>query len=330
MSSEALSRYLVRPVAADDVSSLLELAAALGPGMTTLPADGAVLARKAENSAASFRGEASDDPQYLLGLCEVETPSRLLGVAGVYPGVGARFGFFSYHVGSLVQRSRWNDDAARIQVLSVDNSYTGATEVGSLAVHPRLRGLGVGKLLARARYMLIAAAPDRFGDVIMAEMRGWQDDQGRSPFWEAVGGKFFGVDFPTADRLSAVEGAAFFADLWPKLPIYSALLPDAAKNVIARAHHTSQLAMNMLLEEGFVYEDMVDLFDAGPQVSARAKDICTIRNAHHLQVRDLAGGAMIVSSPRIEEFRVCLGAGTWVEARLGASGNDAVNASPWR
>ena len=38
----------------------------------------------------------------------------------------------------------------------------------------------------------------------MAEMRGWQDENGRSPFWDHLGSKFFGLRFESADHLSAV------------------------------------------------------------------------------------------------------------------------------
>lgn len=329
MTPSALSDFVIRPITPDDVAALRELAQSLGPGMTTLPADKAVLARKAENAAASFRGEACDEPQYLLALCDLCDPKRVLGVSGVYPNVGAKFGFFSYHVGSLLQRSRLSDEAAQIQVLSIDNSYTSMTEVGSLAVHPSLRGRGAGKLLARARYLLIAAAPDRFGSRIMAEMRGWQDDSGSSPFWDAVGRKFFDVDFPTADKLSAVEGAAYFADLWPKLPVYSALLPLEAQRVIGLAHRSSQLALNMLLEEGFRYEDMVDLFDAGPQVCANVNGIATITASQLAPLREQPEEARLLSTTDLSGFRVWLGAPSCAARALDASLNDTVRGLRW-
>lgn len=327
--TNVLSDFVVRPIAPDDVNALMALAAALGPGMTTLPADRGALQRKAENAAASFRGEGCDEAQYLLGLCERSAPQRLLGVAGIYPNVGARFGFFSYRVGCLIQRSRLSDKAAHLQVLSIDNGYTGATEVGSLAVHPCLRGRGAGKLLAKARYLLIAAAPERFGSRIIAEMRGWQDDGGRSPFWDAVGRKFFDVDFALADRLSAIEGAAYFADLWPKLPIYSALLPDDARRSIGRAHSASQTALDMLAREGFVFEGMIDLFDAGPQVSANAADIVTIRASQCASIAALPVAPALVSTNTLSDFRVWVGPAREAGAPLRLASADCVRSVSW-
>ncbi|MEQ1488990.1 MAG: arginine N-succinyltransferase [Terricaulis sp.] len=324
-----LSDLVVRPIVPEDGAALMALAESLGPGMTTLPADRGVLQRKAENSKASFRNETCDEVQYLLGLCELCAPQRLLGVAGIYPNVGEKYGFFSYRIGSLVQRSRLNDKAANIQVLSIDNGYTGATEVGSLAVHPRLRGRGAGKLLAKARYMLIAAAPDRFGARIMAEMRGWQDEEDRSPFWDAVGRKFFDVDFAVADRLSAIEGAAYFADLWPKLPIYSALLPNSARRAIGRAHSASQLALDMLVSEGFVFDGMVDLFDAGPQVSANVGDIATIRDSRCVLAGELPEETALVSTIELSDFRVWLGPAKGASAALRAGSADQVRSAGW-
>ena len=56
-------------------------------------------------------------------------------------------------------------------------------------------------------------------------MRGWQAETGRSPFWDHLGSKFFGLGFDSADHLSAVGDKRFIAELMPKYPIYVDLLP---------------------------------------------------------------------------------------------------------
>ena len=69
----------------------------------------------------------------------------------------------------------------------------------------------------------------RFGDRTLAELRGVMDEAGEAPFWDALAGKFFGMNFPEADDFNAVHGTQFIADLMPKTPIYVALLPDSAQ-----------------------------------------------------------------------------------------------------
>ena len=84
-------------------------------------------------------------------------------------------------------------------------------------------------LLARSRYLFIKQHRARFGDRMLAELRGVMDEAGNSPFWDALAGRFFGMSFPEADEFNAVHGTQFIADLMPKTPIYVAMLPDDAR-----------------------------------------------------------------------------------------------------
>jgi arginine N-succinyltransferase len=306
----AAADWLVRPVRPGDTDALVALAAALGPGMTTLPADADTIAGKIDRSVRTFAGQDVADSQYILVL-EDRPSGRVLGLSGVYPRVGDAHGFFSYKLTRLIQRSVDLGRRYEIELLTLSNEYTGATEVGTLAVLPGLQGSGAGRLLARARYMLIAAFPHLFAPRVMAEMRGWQDADGSSPFWDAIGARFFGMDFEEADRLSAVQGAGFIADLMPKQPIYTALLPEAARAAIGRAHAVSARAMAMLMDEDFRYEALVDVFDGGPQVHARREEIRTIRQNRPLRLGQ-AGGEMVpllVSTTDLADFRVALTTG---------------------
>lgn len=302
--------WLIRPVRPGDTDALVALAAALGPGMTTLPADADTIAGKIDRSVRTFAGQDVADSQYILVL-EDRPCGRVLGLSGVYPRVGDAHGFFSYKLTRLIQRSVDLGRRYEIELLTLSNDYTGATEVGTLAVLPGLQGSGAGRFLARARYMLIGAFPHLFAPRVMAEMRGWQDADGSSPFWDAIGARFFGMDFEEADRLSAVQGAGFIADLMPKQPIYTALLPEAARAAIGRAHAVSARAMAMLIDEDFRYEALVDVFDGGPQVHALRDEIRTVKQTRALRIGQADGDAvpMLVSNTELADFRVVLTTG---------------------
>lgn len=304
-----MSGWVVRPVRAGDGDGLYRLATALGHGMTTFPADRDALEKKIAASVESFEERRPRlDSQYLLVLEDL-TSGELLGTAAVYSNVGAPYGFFSYKRIRLVQRSRALDMGCDVELLTLANDYTGTTEVGSLAVRPELKGTGAGRLLARSRYMLIATRRDLFAPIVMAEMRGWQDERGRSPFWDAVGAHFFGMDFPAADRLSALQGSDFISELLPKHPIYIDLLPEPARAVIGRPHDSSAPAMALLRREGFRFEGYVDVFDAGPQMHVERDSIATVRNSQIAVVARAAspGEPMIgylVSVDSLARFRV--------------------------
>jgi arginine N-succinyltransferase len=311
--------WFVRPARPGDIGSLVALARALGPGMTTLPADDATIAAKVDSSIRTFADLPCDDRQYILVLEDGDT-GRVLGLSGVYPRVGEAHGFFSYKLTRLVQRSIGLGRRYEIELLTLSNDYTGATEIGTLAVLPELRGTSAGRFLARARYMLIGAFPDRFSPRVMAEMRGWQDEGGESPFWNAIGARFFDMSFQEADHLSAVEGAGFIADLMPKQPIYTALLPDEARAVIGRAHAVSVRAMSMLLHEDFRYEAHVDVFDGGPQVHAMRDRIRTIEQTRLLEAKATTGegdALMLVSNADLRDFRVVQTGGDAIGGTIG-------------
>jgi arginine N-succinyltransferase len=180
--------------------------------------------------------------------------------------------------------------------------------VGSLAVAPSQRGTGAGRLMARARYMLIASFPHLFAETVIAEMRGWQDGNSRSPFWDAIGARFFDMPFEEADRLSAVEGVGFIAELMPKHPIYTALLPDTARAAIGKPHRESAKAMAMLLAEDFRYDGHVDVFDGGPQISIARDKIRTVMDSRPARVGrcgpERPAVPLLLSNTMLEHFRV--------------------------
>ncbi|MEI6484942.1 MAG: arginine N-succinyltransferase [Sphingomonadales bacterium] len=281
-----MSLWRVRPASAADLPAVLELARLTGGGFTNLPQDADALARRLAWSDASFvRAEdAPDNELYLLLLEEVAT-ARIGGTAMVFSRIGADGPFYSYKIGTLTKTSRELGRIIRTQFLSLTSDFDGASEVGGLFLHPDLRTGGLGRLLARARYLFIAQHRARFGTRIIAELRGVMDDDGNSPFWDALGRQFFGLSFPEADQFNAIHGNQFIADLMPRHPIYTALLPEAARAAIGQPHTTGRAALAMLEAEGFAYDNYVDIFDGGPTVCARIDDLKTVRGANHCEAR---------------------------------------------
>lgn len=278
MGSAAM--HVIRPVRAGDIDAVADLADTAGPGMTTLPPDRDIIAKKIERSLESFSGQRSGcDAGYLVVLEDLET-SRVVGTAGVYPKVGEACGFYTYRIVDLFHSSRSQGSRYRIRTLVLSNELTGSTEVGTLLMHPPAGGTGLGRQLARARYLFIAQFPHLFGSQVIAEIRGWQDGPGQSPFWKAVGERFFAMPFADADQKSAVDEAWFIGDLMPRHPLYCCLLSPEAQSAIGRPHRDSATAMKMLLDEGFDYEGLVDVFDAGPVLTASVHRIAAVSESH--------------------------------------------------
>jgi arginine N-succinyltransferase len=146
-------------------------------------------------------------------------------------------------------------------------------------VDAAVRGAAAGRLTARARYLFLAEHRDWFGRQVISDMRGYQDAQGESPVWEALGREFYRMDFTEADRMNAVVGNQFIADLSPKHPIYASLLPRPAREALGRPHDDGRRAMALLLEEGFRNEGYVDIFDGGPTLFANIDDLKAVRGS---------------------------------------------------
>ena len=280
--------WRVRAARASDVGALLDLARLTGGGFTNLPADEKSLAERLAWSDASFArsDDTPDDELYIL-LLEQTSTGRIGGCGMVFSRIGAKWPFYSYKLATLSQTSRELGRTFALPFLSLVSDHDGASEVGGLFLHPDLRTGGLGRLLARARYLFIAQHRARFGDKMLAELRGVLDDDGNSPFWDALGRQFFGMAFPEADRFNAVHGSQFIADLMPRHPIYTALLAKSAQDVIGQPHPKGRGALAMLEAEGFAYDNYVDIFDGGPTVTARTDQLRTIREARLARVERL-------------------------------------------
>src|SRR6201999_3440438 len=145
---------------------------------------------------------------------------------------------------------------------------------------------------------------ERFGDTVLAELRGVMDEGGHSPFWDAIGGPFFDLTFPEADELNAMHGSRFIADLFPKSPISVPMLPDSARAVMGQPHPTGRAALKMLENEGFIWDSYVDIFDGGPTVTARSDAIKTVRESLILTVANVEpelGTSMLVGHGRLKD-----------------------------
>jgi arginine N-succinyltransferase len=301
--------FRVRAARKSDLRAFYDLAKLTGGGFTNLPADKATLEAKLERSAAGFarEGEMPGDDLYVFMLENIET-KQIRGTCQVFGAVGTDRPFYSYLISMLTQKSAELGKTFHNQLLNLTTDLEGSSEVGGLFLHPHERAGGLGLLLARSRYLFIKAHRERFGDTVLAELRGVMDQGGHSPFWDSIGGRFFGMTFPEADDFNAVHGTQFIADLFPKSQVYMAMLPESARAVIGQPHPTGKAALKMLENEGFVWDCYVDIFDGGPTVTVRTDSIRTIRKAVSLTVNDRepAGGIpMLVAHGHLQHFVAC-------------------------
>ncbi|GER08057.1 arginine N-succinyltransferase [Iodidimonas muriae] len=324
---------LLRPVRAADLSDLYELSLSTGGGLTTLPADRDVLAAKIALSEASFHSgsDALEDAYYLFALEDLAR-GKVVGTSGIFASVGQSKPFYSYRILKLTQVSHQPDMKVDTQLLQLVNDYAGATELGTLFLHPDYRKGHAGALLSKARYLMLAACPGRFSEKVMAEIRGWTDENGQSPFWDAIGRHFFGMDFQEADHINGMGNNQFIADLMPKFPIYTNLLPQEAQDVIGKPHDGARGAVRLLMDEGFRNAGAVDIFDGGPCFEVPRHDIRTLRKARSVRIGAIGtldvspGSVSLVAVADMPDFRIIATHMSEMNEEQVAIGQEAANA----
>jgi arginine N-succinyltransferase len=303
--------FRIRAAVEGDLQHLYEMAKLTGGGFTNLPPDRRALATKVERSAAAFARdeETIADELFVLVLEHVET-GEVRGTCQLFTQVGQRHPFYSYRLGTLTQHSEHLKRTFRAEMLALTTDLEGSCEVGGLFLHPGERAGGLGLLLARSRYLFIRAHRARFADRILAELRGVIDEAGGSPFWDGLAGRFFGMNFQDADQFNAINGHQFIADLMPKHPIYTAMLSETARAAIGLPHPSGRAAMRMLENEGFHYENYVDIFDGGPTMTTRTDRVRSIAEAREASIVavDADGGTdSLVATGRLADFRCAFG-----------------------
>jgi len=298
----------MRAARGKDLQALYEMAKLTGGGFTNLPADRASLTAKLARSEAALGrddGVLGDD-LFVMVLENVET-GEVRGTCQLFSQVGRKWPFYSYRLGTLTQHSSELDRTFRADMLTLSTDLEGSSEVGGLFLHPGERAGGLGLLIARSRYLFIRAHRNRFADRTLAELRGVIDEAGGSPFWDGLAGKFFGMGFQEADAFNAIHGNQFIADLMPKHPIYTAMLPEIARTVIGSPHPSGRAAMRMLENEGFRFENYVDIFDGGPTMTVETDRIRSVADAEDSEIVGFADGETkaLVSTGRLADFATC-------------------------
>ncbi len=300
----------VRVAVTADVDAVLRLAEAAGAGLTSLPNDrDAIMQRLGASVAAVGSAEARESGAAIMLVAELD--GALVATGMIFARVGAEWPFYSYRLTRQAALSRTLGRSKAQWLLNLANDFDGETEVGGLFVDPSCRGLAIGRLMAQARYLFIGRHRSWFGKRVIAELRGYQDEVGQSPVWEAIGRHFYDMEFHDADRTGALHGNQFIADFGPRYPLYVSLLSAEARAALGQPHRDGRPARDMLLAEGFRDEGYVDIFDGGPTLVADIDALNSLRLSKRLPVAtigDATGTPMLAACGEAAAFRAAVGA----------------------
>jgi arginine N-succinyltransferase len=302
---------VIRPARMNDLDDMVKFAEMASFGLTSLPKDRDLLARRIAQSEYSFQ-KPWDKPMgevYIFVMEDLEA-GKAIGTSCIISKVGGFEPFYAYKLETSLHKSETLNIVKEIPTLHLLAEHSGPCEIGGLFLDPQYRKHGNGRLLSLFRFLFMQEYPQRFETIVIAEMRGVLDENGLSPFWEAVGRHFFDLDYPKADYLSAKD-KRFIAELMPRFPIYVPTLPRAAQEVIGKVHKNTEPALKMLQEEGFTFCGMVDIFEGGPVISCRLEDVRivkeSVKTALENIVDDIPDSESFIILKTHEDFRACIG-----------------------
>lgn len=288
-------KLFIRPAQPEDLPHLLHFSQVRSSGITSLPEDKEILEQKLKNSVQAFanQGDPLEEAHYIFVL---QYDEKVIGVSGIKTAVGKSIPFFVYGLTSQLQRCDYLSLEYEMQILNFETIKSLPTEIGTLYLESRYRKRHLGRLLSYSRFLFMHAFPDRFAKVILAQLRGVSDKNG-SPFWDAVGSKFYGITFEEADTLRVNHPEAI-TELFPRSAIYPAMLPKRAQKVIRVPHRHTVPARLLLEKEGFSISPHCDIFDGGPHLYAARDSIKAIQEAK-------TGRLRIQKLNKLEDYLIC-------------------------
>jgi arginine N-succinyltransferase len=275
--------FVVRPVELADVGALETLAAVPMPGVHTLPRTRARLTESVERSIASFAAHVDipSEESYMFVMEDLAS-GEIAGTAAVHASAGSNGTYFAFRNDVIQQVSRDLNISHSVHALTLCSELTAYSQLSAFYVRQGDSAGIEAALLSRARLLYAVLAPHRFGDRFFVPLAGVTDSDGQSPFWNALGRKFFKMDFLDAERvIGGARNRTLIVELMPHYPVYVPLLPGDAQAAMGQIQPGGQLAFKLLAAEGFEADEYIDIFDGGP-----------ILQAHKHALRSFAGSMM--------------------------------------
>lgn len=156
----------------------------------------------------------------------------------------------------------------RVQTtLLMGNDHTGRAELTALQTAPGLDAASqvaaLGELISAAQ-ALLRERPGDFGDALVAELPGWRDDHGRSPFWQALGARFYPGSPAEAEARLGPDWRSHLAALLPRQTVYLSFLGAEAEARVLDVADAARPALQALRAAGFPPPEHARIDDGGP------------------------------------------------------------------
>ncbi|MFT5643574.1 MAG: arginine N-succinyltransferase [Janthinobacterium sp.] len=324
--------FIVRPAHMADIDALEELAALTLPSVHTLARTRDEVVASVERSIASFAAHVDiPSAESYLFVLESTKDGSIAGSAAIHASAGSNGTYFAFRNDVIQQVSRDLNISHRVHALTLCSELTEYSQLSGFCLREPdlsepLHAALEAALLSRARLLFAALAPQRFGDRFFVPLAGITDECGQSPFWDAVGRKFFQMDFLDAERvIGGARNRTLILELMPHYPVYVPLLPDAAQAAMGQVHVSGEVSFNLLTQEGFEADDYIDIFDGGPILQSHKNGLRSFTDALLRSVASMASEAASKVAPGAATWAIAAGSGAnfrcvmWASDELAAA-----------
>lgn len=315
----------IRPARYADLDALAALAAGVPAADVSLPTETRELERLLTRSGDAFAADIDfpGEEEYLL--VALDGAETLVGAILLIAAAGHPGADYSFRNETIVHASHELGVNHRIYALTLSHELSGFTLLRPPVTVAGAHAMRIERALLQAALCFIAENPARFAEDLIAPLPGIVDERGESPFWSAVGSKFFGVSYREAERLALGKDRSFMAELMPHYPIYVPLLPESAQTVLGQTRGEFMTAYGLLTDEGFEGERYVDVFDGGPVFYVKRELARTVHSARVCALRIVPtpppdAAECLLTNREVRHFRA-------VWAMAGTDADGAVTAS---
>ena len=297
---------VVRLVRGSDFSSLQKLVKFADKGMTTMPKTKEEIAHRIQWSESS-QSKKSTKPNQDSYLFVLEDNQRIVGLSAIYTSVSLKKPSVFFKVTSTSIESKSLKFKKNLDVLTLHLCNEPYSELGTLFLKPAFRGKGRGSLLSFSRLIFMAAHSKRFDPTAFVEIRGFQNPQGSSYFWDSFSSSFFDLDFFSADNVSYIDNH-FITESIPKFPFIIEHLPKKVQGVLGKPHPNALPAYSLLTKQGFCPNGLIDVLDGGPCLEAHIPSIPLVQSARRLPIqikRNIKSDHFgFIANPSLQSFAV--------------------------
>ena len=265
---------IFRVAKSSDIDRIFAITSNAGVGLSTVPKTIEAVEKYVSSTENFMAGNHKENS--VLFVLEVE--GRVVGISGIIVQSDAICPFWSFEHKTIKPNRAGSAISPEHEILQLSSKFNGYTELGTLLLSPQALGKGYGKLLSLGRLAFINEHRSAFNEKLMADIRGWQDEQGVAPFWTGLSSRFINVSFDKAEFLLSRD-KDFLPNAIPSDPIYLQLLDKQARACIGQANNNSMGAIKLLCSAGFSATNFCNVLDGGPALECPTLETVVAKTA---------------------------------------------------